>query len=523
MDIVITLAGHSRRFVDAGYTLPKFLIELDGAPVLEHVLDMFSHDDTFHFVINENQDAEVPNLASYLRSVRKNSHVNTIEPHELGPVHSARLASSVPAGSPIIISYCDFFVDWDYAHFLDSVAGYKSAIPAFSGVHPASFGNTNYAYMQVDADGHLIELREKQSFTSNRHEELASAGLYYFDQWSTFCNYSQKLDRVGFGNLREGYVSLLANLIIADGHLVKVTSVEKFICFGTPEDVAQYEFWRKYFRSSNKSSYTPLDRTKQKVNLIPMAGRGSRFKEKNIKTRKPFINVGKKPMLAKACQSLPQADRWVFIALEEDEKKYPIKPLAEMNLDGRVDVISVPEVTAGQAITCMAAKGLLQNDDEILISSCDYEVVYDRHLWDLFIDDPDVDACVWCVRSGSILHKDPNAFAYCVLGENGRDIIEIVEKQTISDTPQNDPLAIGVFWFRNYEDFRNMVNEAVEKRLTVNNEYYVATSMNLLIENGKRIKAFFADQWISFGDPFELQIYNYWEDYFWKRDAKRKR
>ena len=38
-----------------------------------------------------------------------------------------------------------------------------------------------------------------------------------------------------------------------------------------------------------------------------------------------------------------------------------------------------------------------------------------------------------------------------------------------------------------------MVNEAVEKRLTVNNEYYVATSMNLLIENGKRIKAFFAD------------------------------
>ena len=49
-------------------------------------------------------------------------------------------------------------------------------------------------------------------------------------------------------------------------------------------------------------------------------------------------------MLAKVCQSLPQADRWVFIALEEDEKKYPIKPLAEMNLDGRVDVISVPEV-----------------------------------------------------------------------------------------------------------------------------------------------------------------------------------
>ena len=75
----------------------------------------------------------------------------------------------------------------------------------------------------------------------------------------------------------------------------------------------------------------------------------------------------------------------------------------------------------------MAAK-VAPNDDEILISSRDYEVVYDRHLWDLFIDDPDVDACVWCVRSGSILQRSQRICILC-FGRKRRDIIEIVEKQ----------------------------------------------------------------------------------------------
>lgn len=521
MDIIVTLAGHSRRFVNAGYSQPKFLIELDDLPVIEHVIEMFSSEDCFHFVINKRQAADHPELVSYLKNIRKQTHITIIEPHELGPVYSAQQVSSVSGDSPVIISYCDFFVEWDYAHFLNVVTGYKSAVPAFSGLHPASFGNTNYAYMQVDENNHLIELREKQSFTSTRHEEPASVGLYYFDQWKTFCHYAQLLKSVDFGNLKEGYVSLLTNLIVADGHAVKVTDVKKFICFGTPEDLEHYEYWRRYFRRNDVSAQKLVNTASKTVNLIPIAGRGSRFKENKIQTRKPFINVGNKPMLARACQSLPQSDSWIFVALEDDENTYPINSLAEKNVSGCVDVITVPEVTAGQAISCMSADELIEKDDQLLISSCDYEVVYDHSLWQSIIDDSSIDACVWCVRSGTSLYKDPKAFAYCVLDQNSNEICAIVEKNTISDKPQNDPLAIGVFWFRKSIDFKEIVVKAVEKKLTVNDEYYVATSMNLLLESGKKVTAFFVDQWVSYGDPFELEVYNYWEDYFWKRDTKR--
>jgi len=38
--------------------------------------------------------------------------------------------------------------------------------------------------------------------------------------------------------------------------------------------------------------------------------------------------------------------------------------------------------------------------------------------------------------------------------------------------------------------------------------------MNQMIKAGKKLVIFDIDQWISFGDPFELQVFEYWQDYF---------
>lgn len=516
MDIVITLAGHSRRFYDAGFTIPKFLIELDGSVVLEHVLDMFSENDIFHFVINETQVSELPGILLYLQKIRPKTHVNIIKSHDLGPVHSVRQVSSLSDNTPFIVSYCDFYVEWNYAEFLNSVAEYKCAIPAFKGFHPASFGNTMYAYMHTDDDDHLIELREKKSFTQQRDKEFASVGLYYFDNFKNFCYYANLLHKTGFGDLQEGYVSLLANMITADGHKVKVTTVEKFLCFGTPSDIDHYQFWQNYFRNTQHSN-EPINDARQKTNnIIPIAGRGNRFKKDRIQTLKPFINVGKTPMLSKACRSLPPAKKWYFIALQEDAERYPVRALAEKSVNGPLEIITTVKPTSGQLSSCILAERSLDDDDHVLISSCDYEVIYDKLAWLKSVEDTQYDGFVWCIRAGPVLYKDPEAFAYCITNELD-DIEFISEKKTISPTPENDPLAIGVFWFRRASDFKLMAREAFEKVQTINGEYYVATAINLLISKGMKFKVFYVDQWISYGDPFELDMYNYWEDYFWKR------
>ena len=50
MQIVIPMSGYGERFRAAGYTVPKPLIEVEGKPIIQHVVEMFSNDDDFIFI-----------------------------------------------------------------------------------------------------------------------------------------------------------------------------------------------------------------------------------------------------------------------------------------------------------------------------------------------------------------------------------------------------------------------------------------------------------------------------------------
>jgi glucose-1-phosphate thymidylyltransferase len=107
--------------------------------------------------------------------------------------------------------------------------------------------------------------------------------------------------------------------------------------------------------------------------------------------------------------------------------------------------------------------------------------------------------------------RNPNAFAYCV-STHSEKILEIVEKSTISENPEMDPLVVGTFWFRDGENLLSALNESLSTNYRVNGEIYVGTSINLLIKKGLNFQCFDVDNWISFGDPFELELYHWWEE-----------
>src|SRR5687768_17357545 len=107
MHVVITLAGHSRRFKAAGYTLPKFLIPIDNAPMIAHVINMFDSRDEFYFVLNSQQVKENPEIIPLLKSLAKKTYISVIESHELGPVYSALQVTGIPNDAEVIVTYCD--------------------------------------------------------------------------------------------------------------------------------------------------------------------------------------------------------------------------------------------------------------------------------------------------------------------------------------------------------------------------------------------------------------------------------
>ena len=166
MNVIITLAGHSRRFEAAGYNTPKFLIPIDGKPMIEHVVNMFSYSDTFHFVINEKQLKDYPHLPNLFGSLVPKSTITVIEPHEIGPTFSALQVKGINQNEKIILVIAILLLSGIIVFLKERCMAMMYKIPSFKGMHPASFGDTYYAYMKLNRNNELlIKLREKQSFT----------------------------------------------------------------------------------------------------------------------------------------------------------------------------------------------------------------------------------------------------------------------------------------------------------------------------------------------------------------------
>jgi len=251
------------------------------------------------------------------------------------------------------------------------------------------------------------------------------------------------------------------------------------------------------------------------ISLLPMAGLGSRFKTDCYNVPKPFIPIMNLPMFMAAIQSFPPADGHVIIAPTDFVKKYSLKEKASKYLPN-CQIITVDELTEGQACSCLLAENHIDPKESIFISSCDYQVVYDEKEYNLLLNDPDVDVIIWTFKTGGTTKSDPNAFAYCRI-ENGF-VTEVVEKKTISENPENDPAVVGTFTYLKFKNFVNGAKKMISKKIRVNNEFYVGTSINQLIEDGKKVKIFPVDKFISFGDPFELQLYQYWEEFFYTEE-----
>lgn len=243
------MAGLGERFKFAGYKDPKPLIQIDGKPVIEHIVDMFSPEDTFIFICNENH-LKNTNLKKELERIRPGSKITSIPEHYLGPVYTTLQAKEyINDHEPVLLCYCDVNIHWDFETFKKHVFKHAvdSALIAFKGFHPPLLQEGFYATARVDADNKLLEVREKYSFTPNKMDSWTSAGMHYFSTGELVKKYFNKMIEREMLCNNEYYISLSHNLLIEDGLKNILYPVEYFISWGKPADVREYQYWSNHF------------------------------------------------------------------------------------------------------------------------------------------------------------------------------------------------------------------------------------------------------------------------------------
>jgi bifunctional N-acetylglucosamine-1-phosphate-uridyltransferase/glucosamine-1-phosphate-acetyltransferase GlmU-like protein len=514
MQIVIPMSGTGQRFIDAGYTTPKPLIEVDGKPIIEHVVNLFPGENDFIFICSQDHlnDSSL-NLESTLKAIAPYSTVVGIEPHKKGPVYAvSKVFDLIDDDGEVIVNYCDFSSYWDYPDFLRHTRdrGAHGAIPSYRGFHPHMLGTTNYAFIR-DENQWMLEIKEKEPFTSNRMNEFASNGTYYFQKGEYVKKYFTKTmeDNIHVNN--EYYASVVFNLLRQDGLNVSVYEVQHMLQWGTPGDVEEYQRWSDIFsRLIENSSPSQM----QGIKLLPLAGSGSRFVKEGYSNPKPLIEVSGKSMAIQAVSSVPSADLNIFVCQNEHLKRYPLS--AELSKTGeKTEIVALDSVTEGQAVTCLF--GLENQDFEqpLLITACDHAVIYDKEKYEQLLADSSTDVIVWTFRQHPSSRQNPEMYGWVESNDQG-DAIGVSVKKAISSNPFEDHAIVGTFTFKKGIDFIKTANELMSRDERVNGEFYVDSCIGVAISQGLKVKVMEVDHYICWGTPNDLKTFEYWQSFFHK-------
>ena len=514
MHIIIPMSGIGNRFIEAGYKEPKPLIVVDGKPIIEHVCDLFPNEDKFTFICNSKHLAET-NMREVLLGIKPNANIVEIPNHKKGPVYAVSLVEDlIDDDEEVIVNYCDFGTYWDYDDFLKHTRNRDAdgAIPSYKEFHPHMLGSTNYAFMRDDKQW-MLEIKEKEPFTDNRMNEYASNGTYYFKKGSYVKKYFKELMDKDINLKGEYYVSLIYNLLVEDGLKVSIYNIQHMLQWGTPQDVEEYNTWSKYFKNAIEEKPKPKAQ-ENSITLIPLAGRGSRFAKVGYKDPKPLIEVSGKPMIIQAANSLPNSLNHIFATLKEHLENYPLeKTLKDEFQDA--NIISIDEVTQGQAITCSLGLKDANTNSSLLIAATDNGMIYNHEKYQKLIEDESVDAIIFTFRHHISSKNNPQMYGWVKTDEKD-NATAVSVKVPISDNPYEDHAIVGTFWFKKAEYFHKALKNLLDKNIRVNGEYYVDSLMGELIELGLNVKVFEVDDYICWGTPDDYETFVYWQSFFHK-------
>ena len=228
MKVLIPMAGAGSRFEKAGYTFPKPLIDVEGKPMIQAVVDNLNIEAQHIFIVQKSH-YEKYNLQQTLNQISPNCEIVQVDGVTEGAACTTLLAKQyIDNDEPLVIANSDQYVEWDSNEFMysmvaDSVDG---GILSFKSTHP------KWSYAKLGDDGFVCEVAEKKPIS-----DIATVGIYYWKKGSDYVKYAEDMIEKNIRVNNEFYVCPVFNQAIEDNKKVKIFNVEKMWGIGTPEDL----------------------------------------------------------------------------------------------------------------------------------------------------------------------------------------------------------------------------------------------------------------------------------------------
>ena len=231
MNVLIPMAGAGSRFAQAGYTFPKPLIEVNGKPMIQVVVENLNIEANYTFIVQE-EHYQKYNLRYLLNLIVPNCNIIQVNGITEGAACTTLLAKEyINNDDPLIIANSDQYVEWNsneclYAFNAD---GIDAGIITFESTHP------KWSYVKLNDEGFVSEVAEKKPISNE-----ATVGIYFWKKGSDYVKYTETMINNNIRVNNEFYVCPVFNEAITDNKKIRVKRINKMWGIGTPEDLRYF-------------------------------------------------------------------------------------------------------------------------------------------------------------------------------------------------------------------------------------------------------------------------------------------
>ena len=231
LNVLIPMAGAGSRFQQAGYTFPKPLIDVNGKPMIQVVVDNLNIEATFIYVVQK-EHRQKYNLDALLELITPNCVIVEVDGVTEGAACTTLLAKEyIDNDHPLLMANSDQFLEWDSNEFMYKMIEQKvdAGIVTFKSTHP------KWSFAKVDEYGYVTEVAEK-----NPISDIATVGVYYWNKGKEYVQYAEQMVEKNIRVNNEFYVCPVFNEAVLEKKKIKTFNIEKMWGLGTPEDLSYY-------------------------------------------------------------------------------------------------------------------------------------------------------------------------------------------------------------------------------------------------------------------------------------------
>lgn len=231
LNVLIPMAGAGSRFTEAGYIFPKPLIEVNGNPMIQEVINSLSINAKYIYVVKK-EHFEQYHLDYLLKAITPNYEIIQVNETTDGAAITALMAKDfIDNDNPLIIANSDQIVDWNSREFIYELYSKNAdgGIALFESNHP------KWSYVKIDDFNVISEVAEKKPISNN-----ATVGIYYWKRGSDFVKYAEQMIDKNIRTNDEFYICPVYNEAILDNKKIYGIYVKNMWGIGTPEDLNYY-------------------------------------------------------------------------------------------------------------------------------------------------------------------------------------------------------------------------------------------------------------------------------------------